>query len=110
MRSCIVRGLMPERGAQRAIVIVLAAGLLATATIITNGNDHFRLPKELVFRAEAIALLALGVFWWTSKKKTWEWSADVSSALGGRLGRRAGRSPAAGGTPALLAALILAWT
>jgi O-antigen ligase len=69
---------MPERGAQRAIVIVLAAGLLATATIITNGNDHFRLPKELVFRAEAIALLALGVFWWTSKKKTWvfEWRPE----------------------------------
>lgn len=62
---------MRERGAERAIVIVLAAGLLVTAVIITNGNDHFRLPKELAFRAEAIALLALGVFWRTSKKRTW---------------------------------------
>ena len=101
---------MRERGAERAIVIVLAAGLIVTATIITNGNDHFRLPKELAFRAEAIALLALGVFWWTSKKKSWEWSADVSSALGGRRGRRARRSPAAGGAPALLTAAVVAWT
>ncbi|HJW94853.1 MAG TPA: O-antigen ligase family protein [Thermoanaerobaculia bacterium] len=62
---------MRERGPERAIVIVLAAGLLITATIITNGNDHFRLPKELAFRAEAIALLALGVFWGTSKRRTW---------------------------------------
>lgn len=62
---------MRERGAERAIGIVLAAGLLVTATIITNGNDHFRLPKELAFRAEAIALLALGVFWVTAKRRTW---------------------------------------
>jgi len=56
---------------ERAIRIVLAAGLLVTATIVTNGIDHFRLPKELVFRAEAIALLALGAFWITSKQRTW---------------------------------------
>jgi len=62
---------MNERGAERAITIVLAAGLLATATIVTNGIDHFRLPKELVFRAEAIALLALAAFWLTSKQRTW---------------------------------------
>lgn len=63
---------MNERGAQRAIVIVLAAGLLVTAMIATNGSDHFRLPKELVFRAEAIALLALGAFWLGSKRRTWK--------------------------------------
>ena len=62
---------MPERGAERAIAVVLALGLLVSATIITSGNDHFRLPKELAFRAEAIALLALGVFWWTAKRRSW---------------------------------------
>ena len=62
---------MNERGAERAIAIVLGAGLLVTAMIVTNGNDHFRLPKELAFRAEAIALLALGAIWITAKQRTW---------------------------------------
>jgi O-antigen ligase len=80
---------MNERGAERAITIVLAAGLLVTATIVTNGIDHFRLPKELAFRAEAIVLLALAAFWLTSKQRTWklQWRPEF-----------------------LLAAAILCWT
>jgi O-antigen ligase len=63
---------MNERGAERAIVLLLGLGLIVTATICTNGIDHFRLPKELAFRAEAIALFALGAFWLTSKQRTWK--------------------------------------
>lgn len=60
-----------QPAAERAILIVLAAGLLLTAVIVSSGSDHFRLPKELVFRAEAIVLLALAVFWATAKRRTW---------------------------------------
>ena len=45
---------------QRAILIVLAIGLIVLPmTVVRDGADAFRLPKELVFRAEAIVLLAL---------------------------------------------------
>jgi O-antigen ligase len=45
---------------QRAILIVVAIGLVVLPlTVVTGGSDAFRLPKELVFRAEAIVLLAL---------------------------------------------------
>jgi len=56
---------------ERAIRTVLALGLLGTALIISNGIDHFRLPKELVFRGEAILLLMLAAFWWTSSRRSW---------------------------------------
>ncbi len=56
---------------ERAIHAVLALGLLGTGLLISNGDDHFRLPKELVFRGEAILLLMLAVFWWTSRTRTW---------------------------------------
>ncbi len=55
---------------QRAIFIVLALGLLVIPTIFVNsGADVFRLPKELVFRAEAIALLALLIVVWRPKPR-----------------------------------------
>ena len=45
---------------ERAILIVLAIGLIVLPmTVVRDGEDVFRLPKELVFRAEAIVLLAL---------------------------------------------------
>lgn len=48
--------------------LVLAVGLLVTATITTSGSDNFRLPKELAFRAEAIVLLLFAVFALTAKR------------------------------------------
>lgn len=45
---------------QRAILIVVTLGLIVLPmTVVRDGADAFRLPKELVFRAEAIVLLAL---------------------------------------------------
>ena len=56
---------------ERSILAVLAAGLLIVPVILGSGLDAFRLPKELAFRAEAIALLMLTVFWATSRRRTW---------------------------------------
>lgn len=45
---------------QRAILIAVAIGVVVLPmTVVSSGADAFRLPKELVFRAEAIVLLAL---------------------------------------------------
>jgi len=45
---------------ERTILIILAIGLIVLPmTVVRDGADAFRLPKELVFRAEAIVLLAL---------------------------------------------------
>lgn len=57
--------------AERAILTVLAAGLLVVPVILGSGLDTFRLPKELIFRAEAIVLVMLAVFWLTSRRRTW---------------------------------------
>ncbi len=76
-------------GAERTALAVLAAGALAIPTIVTSGDDAFRLPKELAFRAEAILLLAVAVFWMTSRKRTW------------RIGR---------GAELFVAAAIVGWT
>jgi O-antigen ligase len=44
----------------RAILIVVALGLIVLPmTVVRDGADAFRLPKELLFRAEGIVLLAL---------------------------------------------------
>jgi len=51
-----------RRFAERAIHFVLAAGLIVIPMIFCNGADAFRLPKELVFRAEGILLLMLAAF------------------------------------------------
>lgn len=66
----------PENGsrlaaAERAALAVLAAGTLVIPAILSSGMDPFRLPKELAFRAEAITLLMLAVFWATSQRRTW---------------------------------------
>lgn len=45
---------------QRAILIVVAIGVVVLPlTVVPAGADAYRLPKELVFRAEAIVLVAL---------------------------------------------------
>ena len=36
-----------------------------------QGDEAFRLPKELAFRAEAILLLVAAVFWITARQRTW---------------------------------------
>jgi MYXO-CTERM domain-containing protein len=86
------RGMKTDRmiaGAERAVLAVLAAGLIVIPLILCNGADPFRLPKELVFRAEAIVLLMLAVFWATSRRRTW------------RLAKR---------PELILAAAIVCWT
>ncbi|HEX3067739.1 MAG TPA: hypothetical protein VHX14_04120, partial [Thermoanaerobaculia bacterium] len=57
--------------AEQVIFAVLAAGLLVIPAIFGSGLDTFRLPKELVFRGEAIVLAMLVVFWMTSWRRTW---------------------------------------
>ena len=53
--------------AEHAIVYALAAGLLLTATIVSGGAERFRLAKEVVFRGEALVLLAVFPF----RKVSW---------------------------------------
>jgi O-antigen ligase len=55
----------------RPVLVLLAAGLLIIPTLYSSGMEAFRLPKELAFRAEAIALMAAAVFWATSARRTW---------------------------------------
>ncbi|HEV7765230.1 MAG TPA: O-antigen ligase family protein [Thermoanaerobaculia bacterium] len=44
----------------RAILLVVGAGLvILPMTVVPGGADRFRLPKELLFRGEAIVLFAL---------------------------------------------------
>jgi len=58
--------------AESAIAAVLGLSAIAVATIFSRGGaEMFRLPKELVFRAEAVVLLMLGIFWITAKRRTW---------------------------------------
>ncbi|MEK6372939.1 MAG: O-antigen ligase family protein [Acidobacteriota bacterium] len=59
-----------------AIVVVVAIGAtLIPLTASRTTLDSFRLPKELAFRAEAITLLVLAVWWALSKRRSWhfEW-------------------------------------
>ena len=60
---------------------ILAAGAVLIPVIYSGGLDVFNLPKELVFRAEAIALLAAGVFWMTSKARTWKLGASRNAIV-----------------------------
>ena len=76
-------------GAECAAIAILAAGALVIPTIITSGDEAFRLPKELAFRAEAIVLLVVAVFWATARRRTW------------RIGR---------GAALAIAAAVVGWT
>jgi O-antigen ligase len=63
---------------RRAMLIVLAMGLLVIPTIfVSGGADVYRLPKELVFRAEAIVLLALLVAVWRPRRRAELWVAGA---------------------------------
>ncbi|HEY2322593.1 MAG TPA: O-antigen ligase family protein [Thermoanaerobaculia bacterium] len=68
---------------ESAIFFALAAGLLLTATIVSGGAERFRLAKEVVFRGEAIVLVALFAFWATSANRTWKftWRKEYLLAL-----------------------------
>ena len=61
--------------------VILAAGLLLIPVIYSGGLDVFNLPKELAFRAEAVALLAVGVFWATSKARAWKLGASRTAIV-----------------------------
>ena len=61
----------PRTGAEHAILAILGAGALAIPVVYSSGLDVFSLPKELLFRGEAIALLAAAVFWATAARRTW---------------------------------------
>ena len=65
------RNLAGAEPAALAVLVTLAAGLIVIPAVFSSGLDTFRLPKELVFRAEAITLLMLAVFWATSRRRTW---------------------------------------
>ncbi|HSY52292.1 MAG TPA: O-antigen ligase family protein [Thermoanaerobaculia bacterium] len=71
IRNRDIANIEPHSFAERVMPAVLAAGLLVIPAIFSNGTDTFRLPKEVVFRAEAILLLMLAVFWVTSRRRTW---------------------------------------
>jgi O-antigen ligase len=58
-------------GVECAALAILAAGVLVVPTIFMRGNEAFRLPKELAFRAEAILLLVAAVFWLTARRRMW---------------------------------------
>lgn len=70
-------------GAARPVLVLLAAGLLIIPTLYSGGMEAFRLPKELAFRAEAIALLAAAVFWATASRRSWRLSARPELILAG---------------------------
>ena len=69
--------------AEHAIVFALGAGLLLTATVVSGGAERFRLVKEVVFRGEALVLVALLAFWATSGQRTWKvsWRPEYFLAL-----------------------------
>lgn len=53
-------------------VMLLGAGIVLIPILYTGGAlDAFRLPKEMVFRAEAIALALTGVFAATAPRAAW---------------------------------------
>jgi O-antigen ligase len=55
--------------------VVMVGAVLIPLVVDLNLIDTFRLPKELAFRAEALALFALGVFWLAARRRRWtiEW-------------------------------------
>lgn len=69
----------------RPVIVLLAAGLLIIPTLYSSGMEAFRLPKELAFRAEAIALLAAGVFWAIAARRTWTLRPRPEFVLAGAI-------------------------
>jgi len=65
----------------RPVLLLLAGGLLIIPTLYSSGMEAFRLPKELAFRAEAIALLAAAVFW----ARSWRLRARPELVLAGAI-------------------------
>ena len=66
---------------ERAILIVIAAGvIILPMTVVTPGADAFRLPKELVFRGEAILLLALLILRGTAWTSIAKWRVEFKLA------------------------------
>jgi putative inorganic carbon (hco3(-)) transporter len=62
---------------ERAILVILAAGvIILPMTVVNAGADAFRLPKELVFRGEAIVLLALLIV----RRERWQWRPEFKLA------------------------------
>ncbi|HEX7681843.1 MAG TPA: hypothetical protein VF713_27235, partial [Thermoanaerobaculia bacterium] len=56
----------------RSAVMLLGAGIVLIPILYTGGAlDAFRLPKEMAFRAEAIALVLTGVFAATAPRTAW---------------------------------------
>src|SRR5947207_12172793 len=85
------RGRAAPTGLERATIVVLAAGAALIPVVVDRALlDIYRLPKELAFRAEAIALVALAALWAVAGRRTW---------------RVAWRSP-----DHLLAAAVLLWS
>lgn len=78
----------------RAASILICLGIIAVSTAISTGVvDAFRLPKEIVFRAEAILLIGLGVFAATERRGRWR---DLVEGIAAR--------------ELLLCAAVLFWT
>jgi O-antigen ligase len=71
--------------AERTLFAVLAAGLLIVPVIFGSGLDTFRLPKELVFRGEAIVLAMLAVFLVTSRRRTWTFARRPEFLIAGAV-------------------------
>src|SRR4051812_49231147 len=71
----------PPAGAERAVLAILAAGVVVIPILYSSGIDVFRLPKELAFRAEAILLLAAAAFWATSARRAWRAGGPLALAV-----------------------------
>ena len=55
-----------------AAVLALGLGFLIVSVYVSRSAlDAFRLPKEIAFRAEAIVLLLIGVFFATRRRGSW---------------------------------------
>jgi len=56
----------------RAASVLICVGIIAVSTVMSIGSiDAFRLPKEVVFRTEAIILLVTAVFVATQRTAAW---------------------------------------
>src|SRR5437667_323200 len=66
------RGLVAPTGLERATIIVLAAGAALIPLLVDRALlDIYRLPKELAYRTEAIALFVLAALWVAARRRMW---------------------------------------